>query len=374
MQVELLSTQAELDRLAPEWNQLAEGRPLLSFNWLGVWNRHYQGKSSSPWVVTVRDPGGTLVGLAPWRMQRSLGMGRSIRWLGDGEVCTDHTTVLATPPFESPVVESLTAFLLRETEIWDVACLTNVDCDDRLTRRLIEGLAEGGCARSESRTDNCWAIDLPPSWDDFLVLHSANNRRHIRLTERRILSSDRCCVHRVETEADLARAWPILIDLHQKRFQSQGFEGCFKSAKFTAFHREATQRLLEAGQLELVVLTLDGRPGAVEYSIRGKGVIHVYQGGIEPELMADEPGRALKTASIRRAIERGDKSFDFMRGDEPYKHHWRATARPTSTHQVGSPRTLPRIRVAAADAYSNARRVVRSARSAWRDAITRVRK
>lgn len=371
MQVELLSTQAELDRLAPEWNQLAEGRPLLSYNWLGVWNRYYADKASNPWVVTVRDASGALVGLAPWRMQRSLSLGRTIRWLGDGEVCSDHTTILAAPPFEAPVIESLTALLLKETNCWDVACLTNVDCDDRLTRRLIEGLAEGGCHRSESPTDNCWAIDLPASWEEFLSLHSGNSRRHIRLTERRILASDRCRVRRVETEADLAEAWPILIDLHQKRFQSQGLPGCFASPRFTAFHAEATRLLLSAGQLELDWLTFEGRPGAIEYSVRGKSGVHIYQGGIEPELMAEEPGRALKTSTIRRAIERGFKTFDFMRGDEPYKQLWRATARPTSMHQVGSPRTLPRIRVAAADAFQNARSVARAARAAWRGSFTR---
>ena len=37
-----------------------------------------------------------------------------------------------------------------------------------------------------------------------------------------------------------------------------------------------------------------------------------------------EPGHLLFTAMVRRAIDRGDSYFDFLRGNEPYKEYWGA--------------------------------------------------
>ena len=39
-------------------------------------------------------------------------------------------------------------------------------------------------------------------------------------------------------------------------------------------------------------------------------------------------------ATLQAAIARGDRSFDFMRGDEPYKAHWRAEPRAMYSARV----------------------------------------
>jgi CelD/BcsL family acetyltransferase involved in cellulose biosynthesis len=49
-------------------------------------------------------------------------------------------------------------------------------------------------------------------------------------------------------------------------------------------------------------------------------------------------------ASIRRSIESGYRGYDFMRGDEPYKAHFRATARPSMEIRVIPDRAGPQIR------------------------------
>ena len=51
----------------------------------------------------------------------------------------------------------------------------------------------------------------------------------------------------------------------------------------------------------------------------GKG--YYYQGGFEPQLARYSPGTVLTAHAIRDAIDRGASEFDFLRGDEPYKHN-----------------------------------------------------
>ena len=55
---------------------------------------------------------------------------------------------------------------------------------------------------------------------------------------------------------------------------------------------------------------------------------YVYQAGIDPQRLADEPGHLITAATVKRAIEQGGRAVDFLRGDEPYKAHFRALARP----------------------------------------------
>jgi len=53
--------------------------------------------------------------------------------------------------------------------------------------------------------------------------------------------------------------------------------------------------------------------------------VYVYQMGFDPAKSDLSPGRLHVQASIMRAIEDGHRFFDFLRGDEPYKAHFRAT-------------------------------------------------
>jgi CelD/BcsL family acetyltransferase involved in cellulose biosynthesis len=48
-------------------------------------------------------------------------------------------------------------------------------------------------------------------------------------------------------------------------------------------------------------------------------------------------GTVLVGLMIRRAIERGYRRFDFLRGEEPHKWHWTRTARPCSEVVVFRP-------------------------------------
>jgi CelD/BcsL family acetyltransferase involved in cellulose biosynthesis len=55
--------------------------------------------------------------------------------------------------------------------------------------------------------------------------------------------------------------------------------------------------------------------------------VYFYQSGREPTLERESVGEVLMAIMIRRAIERGYRRFDFLRGDEPYKRHWANAAR-----------------------------------------------
>jgi CelD/BcsL family acetyltransferase involved in cellulose biosynthesis len=125
------------------------------------------------------------------------------------------------------------------------------------------------------------------------------------------------------------------------------------------FHREVTQELLAIGRLRLSILELDHEPIAAEYHLASRDVTYAYQGGIDPNRCEEEPGQLSMILCVERAIAEGNSRFELLRGDEPYKAHWRAEPTATVNVQVISPRTLARWRHYSWSGLRRAGRLVR---------------
>jgi CelD/BcsL family acetyltransferase involved in cellulose biosynthesis len=277
-------------------------------------------------------------------LDRSRIHGNIVRWLGSGEVCTDHLSIICRHDNTEPVAQAIAEALTARLDEWDRLDLAAVDCEDKPVVKLLASLEERACVISRAAADSCWVLELPAGWDDYLAGVSKSHRKQLRQLERRVLESGRIAWHRVHSADELEHAWPILVDLHQRRRRSLGEPGCFASQAFHDFHREVAGRLLAAGQLRMSWTELDGKPVAAEYHAAGGMTTYAYQGGVDPDRLADEPGRLSAIACLRSAIEQGHRQFDFLRGDEPYKAHWRAAPRATCDYRVIPDRRLARLR------------------------------
>ncbi len=301
-------------------------------------------------ALGVLDASGRLAGIAPWYLRRSAVKGWVLRWLGSGEVCSDYASILCMPEDADRVTEAVAAYLTGPNcasgarYCWDLLEVDGVDAEDSSVTRLLRQLAERGCSQRENSPVRTWRLALPKTWEEFLGLLSKGHRKKLRRTDHELFETGRAVLHTVENCEQLGPAMGVLIDLHQRRRQMLGEPGCFASPRFTAFHREVARRLLLEGQLQLQRLELDGRTVAAEYQLTSPGVTYVYQAGIDPQRLADEPGNLITAATVKQAIEQGGSAVDFLRGDEPYKSHFRAVARPQLALHVVPNRTMPRVR------------------------------
>jgi CelD/BcsL family acetyltransferase involved in cellulose biosynthesis len=363
MTVELITTWDGLSALEAPWQALAGGAPLRSWDWLATWWKHYGAASRNErdataerqlYVLAVFDDSHAktnhgngqraLMGVAPWYLDRTIMTGSVLRWLGSGEVCTDHLSLICRPEHREHVADAIAEALTTMFDDWDRLDLHAVDADDYAITALVALLEERECLVSRQAAGSCWVLDLPASWDDYLATLSKSHRKQLRQLERRVLASDRVCWHEVKRAADLKAAWPVLVDLHQRRRQSLGEPGCFASQPFHQFHREVAARLLARGQLRVSWLELDAAPAAAEYHLADREATYAYQGGVDPARLDAEPGRLSTMLCLRRAIQEGHRRFDFLRGDEPYKAHWRAARRTTYDYRVVANRRLARLR------------------------------
>ncbi len=349
LEIARLATLDDLASVRAQWNLLAEEVPFRSWEWLESWWRSYGDDGTAPGrgrelhVLAVFDSPGSLVGLAPWYVERSAAQGRVLRFLGSGEVCSDYLSVLAAQGWETRVATALAEWLSDppgfadwlngETQRpWDLIELTGVLANDPVLGCMFERMTERESIVHRRKSVHCWRLALPATWDEYLASLSKSHRKQVRRFERRLFDTGRARLRRVEGEEDLHRGLNLLALLHQRRRESLGSKGCFASARFSSFHYEVAFRLLRAGSLRLEWLELDGQPIAAEYHILGRRVVYAYQSGIEPSALALDPGTLITLATLKQSIEEGRETYDFLRGDEPYKAHWRAS--PLATEDV----------------------------------------
>jgi CelD/BcsL family acetyltransferase involved in cellulose biosynthesis len=346
IQVCRLSQVAEMAPLRQAWNALAGGVVFRSFDWLEGWWRAYADTPRNELLALAAfDQTGQLVGIAPWYVERSAS--RSvIRFLGSGEVCSDYLTVLSQPGREDAVTGALADWLCRPgtdertghvngaAPRWDLLDLGSVHAADRTLSRFVAQMADRGhFVHRRSRT-SCWRVALPGCWNDYLATLSKSHRKQLRRLDRTYFASGRARLNVVTRLEELPNGLDLLATLHQRRQKSMGGRGCFASSRFAAFHLETAERLLQSGHLRLSWLELDGQVVAVEYQVTGDGVVYAYQSGIEPSALAHQPGRLITLSTMRQAIADGYHAFDFLRGDEAYKAHWRAQPRPTEDVRI----------------------------------------
>ncbi|HEX4143021.1 MAG TPA: GNAT family N-acetyltransferase [Pirellulales bacterium] len=354
MQVARIYDVDELARLSTTWNRLAGDVPFRRCEWLIPWWRHYGPAISSVqrqvelFTIGIYDSD-QLVGLAPWFIDRSPTRGRVVRFLGSGEVCSDYLTVLAAPGQEEDVADALADWLSRAAQTdgadrWDVLALAGVEKNDPTLNRLVAQLYEDRASVYRQPAASTWRIDLPATWPEYLVRLSKSHRKQIRRLERRVLDTGDVTLHTATNVAEMREAWRHLTNLHQRRMQSVGQCGCFQSATFSAFHRDATSALFHAGLLRIHWLERAGQAIAAEYHLIGGRTLYVYQGGIDPDLLREEPGRLATIATLRQALAEDFHGFDFCRGDEGYKAHWRATAQDMVDWRIAANRSGARLR------------------------------
>jgi CelD/BcsL family acetyltransferase involved in cellulose biosynthesis len=281
--------------------------------------------------------------ILPAYVERSMLRGRMLRLLGDGEVCSDHLGVLTAANSGVEATRAIAAHLAELVD-WDLLDFSAVDAVDAATMGLHAALVEAGCSGTTKSGERCWNIDLSGDWEEFLALQSKSHRKQLRQLERRVLDVGLARWRLVESADEFDAVWGAFEDLHQRRRQSLGQPGCFASPRWAEFHRDVARRLLGEGRLRLSMLELGGMPVAAEYHLAGSQATYAYQGGVDPMRLAEEPGRLSTICSIKRAIAEKHARFEFLRGDEPYKAHWRATPTETRRLQAAPPRAWARLR------------------------------
>jgi CelD/BcsL family acetyltransferase involved in cellulose biosynthesis len=311
------------------WNLLAGETPFRRLAWLKSWFDAYGDAAGVAPYVLACERDGVTIGLLPCVLERDLIRGRTLRFLGSGTVCSDYLSILCRPENEEVVVEAFAEELAYRAagtagDRFDAMELDGFAESDSSIKLLSERLRERAFEIARQPIERSWRLTLPEAWEGYLASLSQSHRKQIRRLTRDWLETGRCVLQEAQDQASLDSGLAILCDLHDRRRTALGHVGRFEDARFKRFIEAAARAALAENRLGLYWLELAGVPVAAEIHFRSDRVSYAYQSGLDPEALDCEPGRLITIALLQKFIDQRLEAVDFLRGDEPYKAHFRA--------------------------------------------------
>jgi CelD/BcsL family acetyltransferase involved in cellulose biosynthesis len=248
---------------------------------------------------------------------------RAVTWAIGDLGCPDHLDLPASAAADLSVL----AAGLEALE-WDVVVLGNLASVAPGAERLARALEARGHTTQFQPLWLCPALELSGTWDAYLQGVTRSRRQALRYMERNLRRHHQVVVTDYGPER-LNEGWERLVALHEQRWAAGGGDGAFRDPRSQRLHRRFMAELAQRGQLWLTTLDLDGQPAAAWYGFTAGDTVYFYQSGRDPRWERESVGQVLLATMIRRALERGFKRFDFLRGEDAYKRQWTTTGRTT---------------------------------------------
>jgi CelD/BcsL family acetyltransferase involved in cellulose biosynthesis len=167
----------------------------------------------------------------------------------------------------------------------------------------------------------CLILDLPKSIDEYVASLSKSLRYDVRRLRGKALKERGATVEWI-SEASANNFADQFFALHRARWKSRGLPGAF-FGKNEPFQRNWIIAGAKSGMVLMNRLVCEGSTVGTVYAMKHGNTCYFYQAGMEPTASSLSPGTILVSKMIERAIELGCDTFDFMRGDEPYKRRWK---------------------------------------------------
>jgi CelD/BcsL family acetyltransferase involved in cellulose biosynthesis len=249
-----------------------------------------------------------------------------LSFLGSQDV-TDEQMPVATPGREADALRFFLDWVFTDGG-FDRLRFHSVLDGKRWLGVVEEVASRAGHGFASEQVDVAPAIALPATFDGYLASLSGHDRHELRRKRRRLGDLGEWRVrkaHDVGWEADLA----AFFEFHR---QAPGEKAGFFTPERERFFRRLAADLFLLGTARLDVLELGGEPVACTFSYDFRGTFALYNSSFRPDLAKHAPGVVLVGCLIEQAIAEGKHTFDFLRGDEPYKRRFGPTMRPV--HQV----------------------------------------
>jgi CelD/BcsL family acetyltransferase involved in cellulose biosynthesis len=185
-------------------------------------------------------------------------------------------------------------------------------------------LGAAGYQVSVERLVTAPRMELPASFDAYVQGLGKKKRHELRRKLRR-LETGRRVAFRFADESERVTVLDRFMALHHR---SRGEKAEFMTPETERFFREVADALAARGWLRLGVLNVDGDDAAVLFGFAYARTLALYNAAYDPNLAALSVGIACAAYAIRAAIAEGLRTYDFLRGDEPYKYdlggtdHW----------------------------------------------------
>ena len=161
-------------------------------------------------------------------------------------------------------------------------------------------------------------LELPSSWEDYLILLSKKDRHELRRKLRRLDSVENWRWYCIDDPEEVDNRLDDFLRLMRISDQEKDE---YMTEERVGFFRSMARLTTGMGLLKLFFLEIDGQSVATALCFDYGPSRMLYNSGYDPEFGYYSVGLLLNALCLRNAIEQGKGYFDFLRGSEPYKYH-----------------------------------------------------
>ncbi|HSE76908.1 MAG TPA: GNAT family N-acetyltransferase [Alphaproteobacteria bacterium] len=314
------------DALEAKWRALeiaAEPSFFQTWNWIGPWLDSARFPVPPRLIEATRE--GVCVGLgilSSRRMVRRYAVvshGLFLNETGDPEhdsIAIEHNGFLVDRVNAGDIQAACLRWLIEHDRSWNEIHLGGVpsyyaDLGYRL-----------GLRAWIKKATSSMVVDLQgcSSFDDFVARLDASTRRRYRQSLRYYRESGEIRLDAAEDISQAREYFAELKRLHILRWQALGQPHAFRGPFFERFHLALIERGLPEGRIELLRLSVGGRPIAYLYNFLLGSQVYNYQSGFEyTSASRARPGLVSHIAAIGRAIEQGARGYDLLAGATRFK-------------------------------------------------------
>jgi len=334
MHIDAIDKFESFSTLKRDWDSVYRADPeaqfFLSWTWMSSW-LSVIGRQNR-WVILaakLHADSSTYVAFFPlrFRVKTNRSDGRPYREIAmAGNRGADYTGLICVPAFQNDAIKAF-AECLKRLE-WKILNLEFICASDQRIGLLLGQFPQQKFHIREVEDTNeidnvnlcrCPYVKLPSDWNSYLNHElSTNCRQKIRRLIKKIESSTEFRItHTTAQTFDLDLS--ILLEFWALKWGGRKGE---RLDIIKRIYRTMLMHCFTRDSLFLPVLWKGGVPlGALALLIDvEKRSLLFYVGGRDATVKSPPPGVVLHAYSIRYAIRRGFTTYDFLRGNEPYKY------------------------------------------------------
>ena len=330
------------------WGQTRNTSLFESFEWLENYWRHFgKDKKLRTLVVAVAGKPIGIVPLVVKLVPSRLGPVRALMYPLD-----------SWGAFYGPIGPSRSATLLaalrhlhQTRRDWDMIDLGYVDLqrtDRGRTQNALRSAGLQSCRRVWQQTAR---VDTMATWESYWASRSNACRQEYEFAEETLSQIGTVTFERyrprgmmygdTDRRRDLFNTFEEMFVTDQRAESRRRQNGSIE--KGARFLRDMHGAAVDAGGLDLNVLSLNSKPVAFAYNFQWEGIVESVCLTVAPESIPGT-GAVLAGRMLRDSFERGDRSFVFAHHDREFGRTWQ-TSTQTSYRYTHFARMNPRAQV-----------------------------
>jgi len=319
----VFSATSDLDAIRQNWRNLehrAVGHVFQTWSWVSNWHTYIgSARDISPIIITATSRDGVLRALLPMGIETRAGM-RTLTWLGAEHA--DYKGPLLDSDLASTLTPETTRALFDEAFRLvpgiDVVRLLDMPEDlEGAPHPMLTYPHQAGPSASHALTLDGREFD-----ELYRARRGPSSRKKLRQRLRRLEEALGPVGMNISYSPHTrSKAIATLIEQKRARLKDLGAADMFAAPEVRAFYRSMAEQHPEMCQLS--TLEADGTILAANWGlVWGDRYYYVLSTTTHDENRAHSPGQLHLNNLIAWSIARGLETFDFTKGDEPYKDDW----------------------------------------------------